>query len=146
MTIHNWIVVADSFLARIYTHNTNSHSEPLKLFHTLEHPESKLKDHDLVSDRPGHYKTDGTNRGAFVPRSDPKEVEIDKFAKDIADFLDHGRVQNQFEHLFIFAEPHFYGLIGMHMSKQVKEMIKKVVHKDYAHLNEHELHDEILKK
>lgn len=146
MTIHNWVVVADSRLAKIYTHKMNSHKEPPILLHTIEHPESKLRDQDLVSDRPGHYKTGGTSRGAYVPRTEPKEVEINKFAQELAHLLDQGRVQNQFEYLFIFAEPHFYGLMGMHMTKHVKDMIKKVVQKDYTHLTEHELQDEILKK
>lgn len=146
MTLQNWVVVADSNLAKIYTHKSNSHNEPPILLHTLEHPESKLRDQDLVSDRPGHFKTRGTSRGAYVPRTDPKDVEIDKFAQQLAHLLDQGRVQNQFDHLLIFADPHFYGLMGMHMTKHVKDMIKKVVQKDYTHLTDRELHHEIIKK
>ncbi len=146
MTLQNWVVVADSHLAKIYTHDINGHREPLKLLHTLEHPESKLRDQDLVSDLPGHFKTSGTSRGAFSPRTEPKEVEIDKFALQIANLLDQGRVQNQFKNLFIFADPRFYGMMGTHMTKHVKDMIKKVVHKDYTHLTENQLQDEILKK
>lgn len=146
MTTQHWVVVADSNTARIYTHNINSHKEPLKLLHTLNHPESKLRDQDLVSDRPGHYKSGGTNRGAFVSRSDPKELEIEKFAHQIVELLDQGRKQNQFEQLFIFADPRFYGLMGMHMNKHVMEMVSKVVQKDYTHLSEHELLDEVTKK
>lgn len=146
MTMQKWVVVADGNLARIYTQDINSHKEPLKLLHTLEHPESKKRDSELVSDRPGHYQSRGTSHGAYVPRSDPKENEIDRFAQEIANHLDQGRVQNQFEQLFIFAEPHFYGLMGMHLNKYLKDMVKKVVQKDYMHLNETELRDEINKK
>ena len=73
-------------------------------------------------------------------------MEIEKFAHQITEFLDHGRKQNQYEHLVIFADPRFYGLMGLHMTKYVKDMIKKVVHKDFMHLNDNELLDEVTKK
>ncbi len=146
MAMQKWVVVTDSNTAHIYTQDLNGHKEPLKLLHTLEHPESKLKDTELVSGSPGHYKTSGDSRGTYVPRTDPKENEIDKFAQQIAHHLDQGRAQNQYEQLYIFADPHFYGLMAMHMNKHVKDMVKKVVQKDYMHLNENQLLDEINKK
>ncbi len=146
MTMQRWIVVTDSNTAHFYAQSLNSHKEPLKLLHILEHPESKLRDSELVTDRPGHYKTSGDSRGSYVPRTDPKENEIDKFAQQIASHLDMGRTQNQYEQLCIFADSHFYGLMNMHMNKHVKDMIKKVVQKDYLHLTENQLLDEVNKK
>ncbi len=147
MATQRWVVVTDSNRAHIYTQGINSHKEPLKLLHTLEHPDSKKMDHELQSDRPGRYRVSvETVHGAYASHSDPKEVEWNKFAQELAHTLEQGRVHNQYNQLYIFAGPHFYGLMGMHMNKHVKDMVTKVVQKDYLHLTENELLDEINKK
>lgn len=144
MTTENWVVVADSVSARIYLQNPKKRHDPFILLHELEHLDSKKRDHDLVSDKPGRYKESATaGHGTFVPHADPKDVEIDKFAREVAHLLEEGRVTNKYHEIIIFAEPHFYGLLNKHVSKQVKELFKKVIQKDYIHLNEPEIRNAI---
>lgn len=140
MPTENWVVVADSANARVYSQPAHKRHEPMTLKHELAHSDSKKRDAELVADRPGHYhKGEGGPRGAYAPHSDPKAVEIDTFARELANLLEDGRLQNQYQQLVLFAEPHFYGLIGKHLNSHVKERVKQVIQKDYMHLTEPEL-------
>ena len=107
----------------------------------FKHPDSRLSDQQLVSDRPGHYNTPDTSHGAYVPDSDPHALEQVIFAREIARFLDHERTTEKYQHLIICAEPHFYGLLKNEMGVHVSKMIKNHYLKDYAHLEKNELQD-----
>ena len=60
----------------------------LTLLKELKHPENKLKDIDLTSDKPGHYKSSSATHGAYSQPSDPKEIKIEyPIPKDKIGFL-----------------------------------------------------------
>ena len=77
-----WLVIANETNANIYKIN----KKEFELIDNLKHPESRLTDHELVSDRPGHYRTPDTAHGAYVPDSDPHELEKVIFARTIIIF------------------------------------------------------------
>jgi protein required for attachment to host cells len=144
MTTENWVLVADSVSARIYSLDSKHRHQPLNLIHELEHVDSKKKNHDLVSDRSGSFQAGSmTGRGSFVAHSEPKTVEIDKFARELAVLLEDGRLQNLYKEIIIVAAPHFYGALNKHVSKQVKDLVKKTVQKDYMHYTEPQLREAI---
>ena len=76
------VVTANSNACRIYRYN--KHPAQLTLLSEINHPDSKLKTGDLISDRPGHYQAGGTaGRGAYSPHMEAKEVEIDNFSEKL---------------------------------------------------------------
>lgn len=140
MPAHNhvtWVVVADSNSCRIYDY----HKKPdvLTLKKEMSHPENKLRDTDLTSDKPGRYRSGDSVHGAYTPHSDPKAVKIDDFSREIAVALDHGRGTNAYAHLILILLPHMEGLISQHMNKHVKAMVTKTIGKEVTHLDEHAL-------
>jgi len=134
-----WFVAANTSSCRIFEYDKKP--KKLTLITDLYHGESKLKDSDLVSDRPGHYKSDGSSRGAFSPHEEPREVEIEHFSREIAKVLDTGRKANQYETLIIAIPPHMNGLLHQHLDIQVKNCIANNIIKDYTHLKETEILD-----
>ena len=130
-----WLVIANETNANIYKIN----KKEFELIDNLKHPESRLTDHELVSDRPGHYRTPDTAHGAYVPDSDPHELEKVIFARTIARFLEHERSTEKFQHLIICASPHFYGLLKNELSSHVSNIIKNHYLKDYIVLETNEL-------
>jgi protein required for attachment to host cells len=137
-THHNtWVLVTDSAICRLYDYNRNP--EQLVLVKEIKHPENRLKDTDLTSDRPGHFKSGANNRGSFSQETDPKEVKIEEFARDIDKVLDHGRVTQAFTKLIIIAPPHMSGLLFQHINKHVKELVTHSIKKDIPNLAEREL-------
>lgn len=131
-----WFVIADTNICKIYSHDTKLHQ--LHLCKEIEHPENKLKNVDLVSDGPGSYQAMHA-RGAYAPPSDPKEVKIDTFAREIAEALNADRNNQLYNKLVIIALPHMNGLICKHLNKHVKDLVAHNIEKDLLHLQDHEL-------
>ena len=101
-----WIVVASTVVARIYSVSACEHHKHLTLVKELEHPDGLKRDQDLVSDRAGHYQVGSSVHGSFSEH-DPKEIQNDKFAQEVAHFLDHARTDHQFKSFtFILFEFH----------------------------------------
>jgi protein required for attachment to host cells len=132
------VVTANSNDCRIY-HFDKPHAN-LTLLSEISHPENKLKNSDLTSDRSGHYQAGGTSgRGAYSPRMDAKEIEIDNFSREIANILNKERNGNEYKKLILIAPSHMSGLLNQHLNKHVKELIVNHIQKDLQHLKTHEL-------
>ena len=123
-----WILVANGCKAFLYQ-TKHLRNKELSLLATFDHPESREKDQDLVSDHQGKLQTGHGARSAYEAH-DPKEIEIENFAKQLSRHLDAGRKQNKFEKLLIIAHPHFYGLIHKNLGKKADNILH--LPKDYT--------------
>jgi protein required for attachment to host cells len=133
-----WVITANSSTCHIY--NYDKSSSQLTLLKEILHPESRVKKSDeLTSDKPGHFKTNGSAHGSYCQRTDPKEVEFENFSREIAKELDQGRNSNLYKQLIIITPPHMNGLLNQHMNKHVKDLIVNNIQKDAHHLKDHEL-------
>lgn len=129
MQYPTWIIVANAGYARIYSKTKNDHQ--LNLVKELEHPESRKKASDLVSDGKGRYIAGNSAVGTYSSRTNPKEVEAEHFAKELADILEHGRKANDFKTLILVAPPSFQAKIKDHLSDHLQSQITKTISKDY---------------
>ncbi len=106
----HWVVVANASRAQVFAADI--------LFATLEsvedriHPSSRMRDQELVSSAPGRsYASPGGQPTALDRHTDPHEVEVERFAREVADLLDHGRKTDRYERLVLVAPPKFLGLL-----------------------------------
>jgi protein required for attachment to host cells len=134
------ILIADQSEARIYDWERPSRS--LQLVVELAHPEARLHDRDLKSDRPGrvfdHAPTAGQRRGATAHHAtggehSPRQHEAEGFARRIAHVLEAAHQQRQYAHLVIMAAPAFLGLLRGALPKAVGATIVAEVPKDLLH-------------
>lgn len=132
-----WVINTNTNACRIY--NYIKHPPQLILFKEITHPENKLKNIDLTSDKPGHYKTRDPSRGSYSPRHQAKENEIDKFSREIALELNKERKDKDYEKIILIAPPHMMGLLLKHFNKHVRELISNQITKDLFHYTESEL-------
>lgn len=132
-----WILVANAARARLYE-NTGI-GKGLGLLSEFDHPESRLKGSDLVSDRPGFMQSSGNGHGARQPATDPKQNEAEHFAQEIARTLELGRGQNKYERLILVAGSPFLGTLKSRISSSVLAMTSDTVEKDYTTANEREI-------
>ncbi|MEE4305113.1 MAG: host attachment protein [Wenzhouxiangella sp.] len=103
-----WIVVADASRARLFSRDKKF--SPLQEVESLVHPESRLRRQDLVTDRPGQVQESRTpGEYAAEEGADPKDVEAQAFARELADRLHKARQEGRFEHLVLLADPRFLG-------------------------------------
>jgi protein required for attachment to host cells len=132
-----WILVANASRARLFE-NTGI-NKGLRLVSEFEHPASRMKGVDLVSDRPGHSPRSGNSQGARQPAIDPKQNEAEHFAKDIANTLEMGRGQNGYERLIVAAAAPFLGVLKKHLSEGVSSLMSDSVNKDLTQVPLQEL-------
>ncbi len=132
-----WILVANASSARLYANQ--GPKKGLQLIKEFDHPESRGKGLDLVSDRPGHNQGHGNGHGAFVPATDPKQHEAERFALELVKELEQGRGSNSYGRLIMVASSPFIGMLNGRLSPQLRGMLSESIEKDYTRASEKEL-------
>jgi len=133
-----WIVTANSARATIY--RADSPTAPLAEIASFEHPEARLKQMALTSDRPGRsFDSKGEGRHAMSKEVEPKAQEQIRFAKSITEHLEQGRTGHAFERLVLVAAPAFLGHLRVHFGAPLQACISLEVDKDYTALRADEL-------
>lgn len=132
------ILVADASRARLFS--VESPTADLKEVDTFLNPEGRLHDADLTTDRPGR-QADSMNSGrsAMDEANDPKEVETQRFARELAESLDKTRNQDEMEKLYLAAPPKFMGELRKQMKSELKATVVEEIKKDLSQLNAREL-------
>lgn len=134
---NTWILVANASKANLYLNS--GPKKGLKKLKEFDHSASRDKASQLVTDRPGHNKSHGNGRGAYVPATDPKQNEAHNFALELARQLDHGRSTNEFQRLILVAPPAFLGMLKSSMDTRVLGLVSDSFEKDYTKVAEKEL-------
>ena len=131
MSKTTWILVANSSYARILVND--GPKKGLKLVKELEHPESREKRSNLVTDRPGQNVGGGAaGRGAFVSQTDPSKHEAENFALELAKELEHGRVTNSYDRLILVVSSPFLGHLNNRLGSHVQALVSDTIEKDYT--------------
>jgi protein required for attachment to host cells len=136
----NWLVVANASRARVL-----EESDPSGTYvHVADmvHPQSRQKGTDLAGDRPGHVpgvSAHGAGSSAFDPRTDAREREHDRFAREVATALNDGVAAGRCAGLVLVASNPFLGHLKEHLSEQANKALLRSVPADYTALNDREL-------
>lgn len=127
-----WILAANSGNATLFA--ADSPTAPLTELMSFDNPEARVKQMELTSDRPGR---------SFVSHMevavDPKEQEQIRFAKLIADRLEKGRVDNDFDRLVVVAAPAFLGQLRANFGAPLGSLVSLEMDKDYTALRPEDL-------
>lgn len=133
-----WVITMNTNNCRVYHYQ--KHLKKLTLLKELDHPENRLKNHELLSDRPGHYnKSKEGSRGSYEPTSDAKENVISHFSRDIAKLLHSAKQDKLYEKLILITHPHMLGLLNQHLDKSIQPLITQTINKDLQTFSEQEL-------
>ena len=138
-----WILVANASEACLYD-SENLRTQALNLLKKFDHPESREKRLDLTADRAGHYSTNHKARGRFEDKSDPKKVEADNFARELAEALGAGNNNHDFDQLVLVTSSPFYGKLNKHIDFTLDNL--NHIDKDYTKLKAEELLEKLRKE
>ena len=124
-----WVLVAESSRAKFYS--ASSIKGPLAEVDTLVHPESRMHEGDLVSDRPGSDRG-GVGHGRHIvdDRTTARKQENLSFARDIAANLAAAHHKGAFNKLVLIAPPAFLGLLRENLSKEVLDCVTGQIDKN----------------
>ena len=126
-----WVLVADAARAVIFrAHKAklfDGDGNALTFINRLEHPESRLRDQDLVSDKQGRF-----GNATFSEPTDPKKHQEDIFAAEIAKILQQGHYEKKYAELIFVAPVPFMGMVDNHLTKDILNLICLRVEKDFT--------------
>lgn len=124
-----WVLVADGSRARLF--RAEGARGALVETDSWVHPESRLRDQDLVSDGPGQDRDRGSlGRHGFNEHNSAHDHQIEAFAREVASRLTRAANDNAFGRLVLCAPPRFLGLLRDQLPDMVKQRIRHEVPKD----------------
>lgn len=135
-----WIIVANQSEARFFEQDLRSLN--IEFLHKIEHPEGRMRNQDLKTDRSGRafssWSGSRSSHGMETKLS-PQQKQAEVFAGQINDQLRKGFHENRFDEIELVAEPQFMGSIFAQLDKNVKRAVKEKVTKDLAYFSDHEV-------
>jgi len=139
--VRTWIVLADSGRARLY--EVKGVRRDWTRVRELDHPESRLHESELLSDKPGRVKQSSGRRAALEWRTPRHKVEAEKFAREVSKVLTAMVDALPPERIVLVTPPPFLGLLRDKLVARVEALIVSVVEKDYLHLEPPELKERL---
>lgn len=136
--VTTWIVITDGAKGQIVVNEgPGLHLLPPTEFSS---DAARQKGQDLVSDRGGRsFDRNAEGRHAVEPRSNPKQVEKDKFVRSVADQIRTGNGSGSFDQLVLIASPKVLGQLRKLLSKDFSDRIVGEIAKDLTNLNTRDL-------
>lgn len=123
------VVVADSSRARILL--AESGQSPLIDEKDFIHPESRLREQDLISDGTGSESdAGGFGKHSMGHERTAHEKEMKNFADELCVEIDRLRQGSDLRRIYLVAAPKFLGLLRAAMSKQCSSLIEGEISKD----------------
>ena len=127
----NWLLVANAARARVL--EVTGVAGEYRHVADLVHPQSRQKGIELADDRPGHGEgSPGPGGVAYVPRTDPRERERDRFAREIAKLLDAGVAAGECAGLTLVASNPFLGEVKQRLGAQASKVVLRTVPLDLS--------------
>jgi protein required for attachment to host cells len=132
-----WIVVADSARARILGANKPSGSDLAEL-EVRYHPESRMKNGEIYADKPGRMQSMQGKFRTAAGQAPAHELEAERFARSLAEYLDKSHHQKKFDRLVLVASPNFLGNLRNEADGQLQKAVANEINKDLSHLEKME--------
>jgi len=137
-----WILVANQSQARIFRYL--GLKSGLKLVEKIQHPEGRLKDHELGADRPGRTESSVSwGRSSYSEEHPPHEEMAWEFARRLTRRLQEARGRNEFRALMLVAEAGFMGKLKSTLDAQTAKVVVGTLPKAFHQKSSRELSQQI---
>lgn len=133
-----WVLVADASRAILF----RGGAAALTVKQEFDNPGGRAKAADLVTDSNGQMSAGGGTPGrgpGAAATTEPKDVEAERFARELADHLKVHVEHDPNVPLVLVAAPQFLGLLRASMSDQVAKHVERSIDKDLTTLGRHDL-------
>lgn len=123
------VIVADASRARILS--TRETPGELSEFEDMVHPESRLREQELVTDGSGSGNDSGGHgRHSMGNEKSAHAREAENFAREVCERLDRLHRREKIHRLYLVAPPAFLGLLRNRLSKQCASLVAGEVSKN----------------
>lgn len=137
-----WILIADAATAHVVA--SSGKADDLLMIDDLQLEGNRSPGRDLAADRPGRaFDRAGDGRHGMEPTTDPRVVEQERFAREIAAVLEKAAQRQRYDRLVLVAPPTFMGLLRDRLPSSVAAKVSADLTKDLTKLSIHELPDHL---
>lgn len=128
-----WILVAHRSGAKLY----EKLGKELNLLQELAHPEGKLQDKEMGTDKPGRAfdRVGGDRHSMGKEQQKATEQEMMRFVRELVAVLEEGRTKRRYHKVVLIAEPRFLGELRSAMTPQTAALISVTQSKDLASMD-----------
>lgn len=124
-----WVLAADTTRARVFA--AESRGGPLVEMFDLANPDARLHESDLTSDAAGRSANSSTGTSySYVDDEKKKSTIVHRFAREIAERLEHDRALGEIDKLYIVAERAFVGELRGALDDNTTAILADVVNKN----------------
>lgn len=135
-THKNLVIVANAHHAKFFSKIRTDGKIKLEMVHDLE---AEL---DTNHEKAGRtFNSNNSIRHGVEPHTDRRDVEKEKFARDIAAFLHEAQNQDLFEELTLLASPKMLGFLEKVLEKRIQDKIVEKFAKNIAELDDNEIRE-----
>ena len=137
-----WILIADASLAHVMA--STGKERDLTKVEDFRLDGTTLPGRDLAADRPGRsFDRAGKGRHGMEPRTNPREVEQERFAREIVGTLEEADRRQCFDRLILVAPPTFMGLLRNILPPSLANKVSGALTKDLTKVAIHDLTDHL---
>jgi protein required for attachment to host cells len=141
-----WILACDASRAKLFS--AELREDAWLLVREFDDPEGRKPSREIQpSAPPGRMQESrgvGARRSSMEPHASPKENEAERFAKELAKFLEEATAKNEFDALVLAAPPHFLGMLKPALTKQSAKRLLTTVDKDLVMLKDSEIRQRLI--
>jgi protein required for attachment to host cells len=125
-----WMLVANRSRARLFEVNPVGET-PLEVA-DFDNPEGRMHGRDLRTDGDGRFYGKGEHTQGHSAGKEPglPGHEVERFAEQLRDYLEHARATQRFGQLWIAAAPAFLGVLRDKLGKSVRSVVEFELDKD----------------
>jgi protein required for attachment to host cells len=106
---------------------------------TFTHPESRLTGDELNAVSPSRQKAPAAGHRLAIERTNPHDYETERFARELADFLEASASRKEFDRLILFASPKFLGQVRNSLPVKLADRVVAAIPIDLTATNAAEL-------
>lgn len=119
-----WILVADRARARLFELAPHKDGAELIEIKDFVNSEGRGSERDQVTEgRPRAHESMGATRHAIEPHTSLRDKSANRFAQELGESLEQGRVSHRYERLVLVALPHFLGTLHAVLNRHVCECV-----------------------
>ena len=123
------VIVADASRARILS--TRDTPGQLSELEDLVHPESRLREQDLVADGSGSGSDSGGHgKHSMGHEKAAHDRQAEMFAKEICEQIDRQHRREKIHRIYLVAAPAFLGMLRARLSKQCASLVAGEISKN----------------
>jgi protein required for attachment to host cells len=136
-----WVVVADSARARVF--RVESRIGPLEEVKDFGNSQGRLHDGDMYTDEQTRRLELGANdyhqSNDYEPPRTHERVIAHRFAKEVANYLRRGALENRYARLAVAAAPEFLGVLRHELDDNTRSRIVLEIAKDLSKMRADQL-------